>query len=162
MESIISSAIGLALAVVVAGLITFLSVWLFERSTRDIDEWSELLRGNPAVGIVLAAIVVAIGLIVRPGLQGSLISADVGRARLAYETLVNVVGLSIGLIAAIAAVALSLWVFTRLTGGLNEWAEIANGNQAVAILMAGVILAVALLVATSVDRIVVAVTDALF
>jgi uncharacterized membrane protein YjfL (UPF0719 family) len=162
MEEIISSAIGVALAIIVAGLITFLSVWLFERSTRDIDEWAELLRGNPAVGIVLAAIVVAIGLIVRPGLQGPLISADVGNARPAYETLVNIVGLTIGLIAAIVAVGLSLWVFTRLTGGLNEWAEIANGNQAVAIMMAGVILAVALLVATSVDRVVVALTEALF
>ena len=162
MEAIISSAIGVALAIVVASLITFLSVWLFERSTRDIDEWAELLRGNPAVGIVLAAIVVAIGLIVRPGLQGPLISADVGNARLAYETLVNIVGLTIGLIAAIVAVGLSLWLFTRLTGGLNEWAEIASGNQAVAIMMAGVILAVALLVATSVDRVVVALTEALF
>ena len=69
METVFSSGVGLALTVVVAGLITFLGVWLFERSTRDIDEWAELRDGNLAVGIVMGAIVVAVGVIVRPALQ---------------------------------------------------------------------------------------------
>ena len=45
---------------------------------------------------------------------------------------------------------------------LDELAELAKGNTSVALLMAGVILAVALLTASAVDRIVVAFTDALF
>jgi len=159
MEEIFSSGAGLALTVVVAGLVSFLSVWLFERTTRDIDEWVELRRGNLAVGVVMAAIVVAVGVIVRPALQEPLIAADVGRSRPLYELLVNAIGLLIALVLAIVAVALAVWLFTRLTTGLDEWSELAGGNHAVAVLMAGVILAVALLTATAVERIVRALTE---
>jgi uncharacterized membrane protein YjfL (UPF0719 family) len=162
MEEVFSSLAGLALTVVVAGLVTFLGVWLFERATRNIDEWAELRRGNLAIGIVMAAMVVAVGIIVRPALQDPLIAADVGRSRPFYELLVNAVGLLIALMLAVAAVGFSVWLFTRLTTDLDEWVELLEGNQAVALLLAGVVLAVALLTATAVDRIVVALTEAIF
>lgn len=162
MEEVFSSLAGLALTVIVAGLVTFLGVWLFERATRDVDEWTELRRGNLAVGIVMAAFVVAVGIIVRPALKDPLIIADVGRSRPFYELLVNAVGLLIALMLAIVAVGLAVWLFTRLTTDLDEWVELMEGNQAVALLMAGVVLAVALLTATAVDRIVVALTGAIF
>jgi uncharacterized membrane protein YjfL (UPF0719 family) len=161
MEEIFSSVAGLVLTVVVAGLVTFLGVWLFERTTRDIDEWAALRQGNLAVGIVMGAIVLAVGIIVRPALQGPIILADVGRARPLYEVMVNAIGLLIALVLAILAVGLAVWLFTRLTTNLDEWAEVAEGNNAVAVLMAGVVLAVALLTATAVERIIVALTDAL-
>lgn len=162
MEAVFSSGAGLALTVIVAGLVTFLGVWLFERTTRDIDEWDELRQGNLAVGIVMGAIVVAVGVIVRPALQEPLITADVGRWRPLYELLINAVGLFIALGLAVVATSLAIWLFTRLTTDLDEWAELANGNQAVAVLMAGVILAVALLTSTAVERIVIALTEAIF
>ena len=161
MEEVFSSVAGLALTVVVAGLVTFLGVWLFERATRDIDEWAALREGNLAVGIVMGAIVLAVGIIVRPALQDPIIVADVGRARPVYEITVNTIGLLIALVLAILAVGLAVWLFTRLTTNLDEWTEVAEGNSAVAVLMAGVVLAVALLTATAVDRIIVALTDAL-
>jgi uncharacterized membrane protein YjfL (UPF0719 family) len=162
MEEVFSSAFGLALTVIVAGLITFMGVWLFERTTRDIDEWAELRRGNLAVGVVMGAIVLAVGIIVRPALQEPLIAADVGRSRPFYELLVNAVGLLVALLLAIVAVGLAVWLFTRLTSDLDERAELAAGNNAVATLMAGVVLAVALLTATAVERIVGVLTDAIF
>jgi uncharacterized membrane protein YjfL (UPF0719 family) len=162
MEAVFSSGVGLALTVVVAGLVTFLGVWLFERSTRDIDEWAELRAGNLAVGIVMGAIVVAVGIIVRPALQDPLIAADLGRSRPFYELLINALGLLIALALAVVAIGLAAWLFTRLTTDLDEWAELVDGNQAVAALMAGVVLAVALLTATAVDRIVADLTNALF
>jgi uncharacterized membrane protein YjfL (UPF0719 family) len=162
MEAVFSSGVGLALTVVVAGLVTFLGVWLFERSTRDIDEWAQLRDGNLAVGIVMGAIVVAVGIIVRPALQDPLIAADLGRSRPFYELLINAVGLLIALALAVVAVGFAVWLFTRLTTDLDEWAELADGNRAVAALMAGVVLAVALLTAAAVDRIVADLTNALF
>ena len=162
MEEVFSSATALVLVAVVSGLVAFLGVWLFERITRDIDEWSELRQGNLAVGLVMAAIVVAVAIIIRPALQDPLILSDVGRARPVYELLVNAAGLLIALVLAVLAVGLAVWLFTRLTTDLDEWAELAEGNTAVAILMAGVILAVALLTAAAVDRIVVAITDLAF
>jgi uncharacterized membrane protein YjfL (UPF0719 family) len=162
MEEVFSSAAGLVLTVIVAGLVTFLSVWLFERTTRDIDEWAQLRQGNLAVGIVMAAIIVAVGIIVRPALQEPLINIDAGRARPLYELMVNAVGLLVALFLAIVAVGFSVWLFTRLTTDLDEWTELAEGNRAVAVLMAGVIVAIAVLTATAVDRIVVALTEATF
>lgn len=162
MEELFSSMAGLALTVVVAALVTYLGVWVFGRATRDIDEWAELRRGNLAVGVVMASIVVAVGIIVRPALQDPLITADVGRARPLYELFINAIGLLVALLLAIAAVGLAVWLFTRLTIDLDEWAELANSNHAVAALMAGVVLAVGLLTATAVDRIVVALTEAIF
>lgn len=159
MEELFGSVAGLALTVVVAGLVTFLGVWLFERATREIDEWAELRRGNLAIGIVMASIVVAVGIVVRPALQDPLITADLGRSRPLYELMVSAFGLLIALVLAIGAVGLSLWLFTRLTTNLDEWTELENGNHAVAVLMAGVILAIALLTATAVERIVRALTD---
>jgi len=162
MEEILSSGAGLALTVVVAGLVAFLGVWLFERATRDIDEWAELRQGNLAVGVVMAAMVVAVGIIVRPALQDPLISADVGSSRPLYELLANAIGLLVALLLAVVSVGLAVWLFTRLTTDLDEWAALADGNQAVAVLMAGVVLAVALLTATAVERIVAALTDVIF
>jgi uncharacterized membrane protein YjfL (UPF0719 family) len=162
MEEVFSSGAGLALTVVVAALVAYLGVWLFEQSTRDIDEWDELRQGNLAMGVVMAAIVLAVGIIVRPALQDPLVAADVGRSRPLYELAVNGIGLLIALLLAVMAVALAIWLFTRLTGDLDEWAELAAGNRAVAVLMAGVILSVALLTTTAVDRIVAALTDAIF
>jgi uncharacterized membrane protein YjfL (UPF0719 family) len=63
---------------------------------------------------------------------------------------------------AVVAVGLAVLLFTRLTADLDEWSELAGGNHAVAVLMAGVMLSVALLTATAVDRIVVALTDVIF
>jgi uncharacterized membrane protein YjfL (UPF0719 family) len=162
MEEVFGSATALVLVAVVSGLVAFLGVWLFERITRDIDEWSELRKGNLAVGLVMAAIVVAAGIIIRPALQDPLILSDVGRARPVYELLVNAAGILIALVLAVLAVGLAVWLFTRLTTDLDEWSELAEGNTAVAILMAGVILSVALLTAAAVDRIVVAITDLAF
>jgi uncharacterized membrane protein YjfL (UPF0719 family) len=162
MEAIFSSGVGLALAVVVAGLVTFLGVWLFERITRDMDEWAELRQGNVAVGIVMGAIVVAVGIIVQPALRDPLIAEDLGRSRPFYELFINGAGVIIALGLAVVAVGLAIWLFTRLTTDLDEWAELTAGNNAVALLMAGVILAVALLTATAVDRIVTALIDAVF
>ena len=159
MEELFGAVASLALTVVVAGLATFFGVWLFERATRGIDDWTELRAGNVAIGVVMASIVVAVGVIVRPALEVPLIAADLGRSRPLYELLVNAFGLVIALILAIGAVGLSLWLFTRLTTDLDEWAELRDGNSAVAILMAGVILAIALLTAAAVERIVGALTD---
>jgi uncharacterized membrane protein YjfL (UPF0719 family) len=162
MEAIFSSVFGLALAVLVAALVAFLGVWLFERLTREVDEWAELRQGNVAMGIVMGAIVLAVGLIVQPAIQGPLVTADLGRSRPFYELLVNAVGLLVALILSVGAIGLAVWLFTRLTVDLEEWSALAADNRAVAILLAGVILTVALLTSTAVERIVVALTQAVF
>ena len=58
-----------------------------------------------------------------------------------------------GLLLSIVAIGRSLWVFTRLTGSIDEWAEIGRGNVAIAATLAGVIIATALIASTALDSI---------
>mgnify|MGYP001822943286 FL=1 len=58
----------LAIAIILSAIAAFLSFYLFQWFTRDLDEWEELRQGNPAVGVVLGAIVVAVALMLRPAL----------------------------------------------------------------------------------------------
>jgi uncharacterized membrane protein YjfL (UPF0719 family) len=57
------------------------------------------------------------------------------------------------LVLSLAIIAFALWLFTRLTGELDEWAEVGRGNVGVAVMLTGVILAAALLSGVALDSI---------
>jgi len=149
--------IGLALVEVVvaallAALAAYAGLYTINRATRDVDEWAELKRGNPAVGVVMAAAIAGLAVILRRSLVVPAIRADIAPAvrpllGLGALALQFVVALVVGL----AAMAFTVWLFSRLTRDVDEVAELAKGNVAVAALLAGVLLAVALLVAPAVE-----------
>jgi uncharacterized membrane protein YjfL (UPF0719 family) len=142
----------LVVAILLAVLAAYLGIFLFELTTRDIDEWTELRRGNLSVGMVLAGIAVGIALVLRPATQVPLTGWDVGDRWLPVFVLAReAVQLAVGVVLAVAAVALSLWLFSRLTGQIDEMAELKQDNRAVAALLVGVVLAVSLLVASAVE-----------
>lgn len=155
MEAAFLSAAQFALAVVFSALAAYLGVWLFDRTTPDLDEWALLKAGNAAVGVVLGSIVLGVALVVRPALQvNTALRPDAG-AVLGVVVLLGLqaIQIAVGLLFAVAAIALALWIFTRLTGDLDEWSEIARGNQAVGLLLAGVILSTALISGVALDAI---------
>lgn len=149
--------IGLGLAQVViaallAALATYAGLYVVNRATRDVDEWAELRRGNPAIGIAMGAAILGLALILRPTLTLPAVRPDVAPTlrplvSLGMLALQFVLALVIGL----AAMAFAVWLFNRLTHDLDELAELTKGNLAVAALLAGVLLAVALLVAPAVE-----------
>jgi uncharacterized membrane protein YjfL (UPF0719 family) len=142
----------LVVAILLAVLAAYLGIYLFELTTRDIDEWAELRRGNMSVGMVLAAIAVGIALILRPATQVALTGWDVGNRWLPVYVLAReAVQLLVGVILAVAAVALALWLFSRLTGEIDEMAELKKDNRSIGALLVGVVLAVSLLVASAVE-----------
>ena len=142
----------LVVAILLAVLAAYLGIVLFELTTRDIDEWAELRRGNMSVGLVLAAITVGIALILRPATQVALTGWDVGNQWLPVYVLAReAVQLVVGVILAVAAVALALWLFSRLSGQIDEMAELKKDNRSIAALLVGVVLAVSLLVASAVE-----------
>ena len=136
----------LLVATLAGAVATFLGVVLFDRATRGIDEWLELERNNPAVGIVLGAIVLAVAWMLRPALQVSVQHWDIGAARVLVALGIQLAQILVGLVIAVLAIVFALWVFDRLTTRLDEWAELKRGNTAVAALLAGVIVGVSLLV----------------
>lgn len=142
----------LIVAILLAVLSAYLGIVLFELITRDIDEWEEIRRGNVSVGMVVGAIVIGVALILRPATQVSLAGWDVGNAQLPfYVLLTEALQIVVGLVLAVAAVWLAMWLFSRLTGRLDEQVELKKDNRSVALLLVGVVLAVSLLVASAVD-----------
>jgi len=150
--SVFLSGVQLLLAVVLSALAAYLGVWLFSRATPGLDEWAELRKGNPAVGLVMGAVVVGVAIILRPALNIVSLRLDVGATLdVALRLLTQALLVAVGLVLSLAAIAFALWLFTRLTGELDEWAEIAKGNVGVAALLAGVILGTALLSGVALD-----------
>ncbi|MBP7686542.1 MAG: DUF350 domain-containing protein [Thermoflexales bacterium] len=154
MAALFLSGAQLVISVITAALVAFLSIWLFDKTTRGIDEWNELRKGNVAVGVVLAAIIVGVGIILRPGLAPAALNLDVGPGNAVVIRLaVQLIQILIGLLLSIVSIGAALWIFTRLTGAIDEWAEIGRGNVAIAIVLAGVVIATALIVSTALDAI---------
>ena len=150
--SVFLSGVQLLLAVVLSALAAYLGVWLFSRATPGLDEWAELRKGNPAVGLVMGAVVVGVAIILRPALNIVSLRLDVGATLdVALRLLTQALLVAVGLVLSLAVIAFALWLFTRLTGELDEWAEIAKGNVGVAVLLAGVILGTALLSGVALD-----------
>jgi uncharacterized membrane protein YjfL (UPF0719 family) len=66
--------IQLVLALVLAVLMQYVGLRVFGELTKELDEWGKLRKGNAAVGIVMAAIVIAVSTIVSQGVA-SIIAA---------------------------------------------------------------------------------------
>lgn len=147
METALLSAAQFALAIVFSALAAYLGVWLFDRTTPNVDEWTLLKQGNVAVGLVLGAIVLGVAIVLRPALQvNTALRPDAGAVWGGVLLLgLQAIQVIVGLIFAVVAIALALWIFTRLTGDLDEWAEIVRGNVAVGIMLSGVVLSAALI-----------------
>ena len=154
MANLFFSGVQFIAAIIAAAIVAYLSVWLFARATRGIDEWNELRKGNVAVGIILGAMIIGVGLVLRPALAPLGLNLDAAPAdAVAYRILLHGVQVLVGILLAIVSLGLSLWLFTRLTGSIDEWAEIGRGNVAIAAVLVGVIIATALVTSTTMDAV---------
>jgi uncharacterized membrane protein YjfL (UPF0719 family) len=149
-ESIIIGIIQLIIAAVLAVVSLYIGFAMLDRMTSKIDEEKELAKGNIAVGILVASIFVSIAIVIQSGIAGistglrNAISGDI------YSLIASIIQLILGMILAIAGIYLSLNVFDKLTKEIDEFEEIRKGNVAVAVEMAGVIIAVALIIQSGV------------
>jgi len=67
----------LVLALILAVAMQYIGLSVLGKLTKGVKEWAELKKGNVAIGIVMAAIVIALGTIVAQGVE-SIISAIFG------------------------------------------------------------------------------------
>jgi uncharacterized membrane protein YjfL (UPF0719 family) len=143
----------LVVAVLLAAIIAYLSFFLFQAVTRRIDEWEELRQGNPAIGLVLGAAVIAVAIVLRPALEVSTSLWDAGQDLYVRVLLVQAIHIVIGLILAAIALVFAVYLFSTLTRGLDEIAELKRGNIAVAGLLSGVLIAVGLMISQAVEQV---------
>lgn len=149
-ESIIIGIVQLIIAVILAVVSLYMGFAILDRMTSNIDEEKELAKGNVAVGILVASIFVSIAIIVQSGVAGISIGLRDAVNGNIYSLIASVIQLMVGMILAIAGIYLSLNIFDKLTKGIDEFEEIRKGNVAVALEMAGVVIAVALIIQSGV------------
>jgi uncharacterized membrane protein YjfL (UPF0719 family) len=152
----------LAVAIILSAVAAYLAFYLFQWFTRDLDEWAELRRGNPAVGVVLGAIIVAVAIVLRPALRVNVEGWDVGRNVYFWVLFAEGVQLAVGLVLTVITLAVALYLFAALTRGIDEVAELAAGNMAVAGLLAGVVVGVGLMVSQAIEQIMALISTVLF
>ncbi|MGA2121175.1 MAG: DUF350 domain-containing protein [Methanoregula sp.] len=146
----------LIVALIFAVVALYIGFAVLGKITKDIDEEKELAKGNTAVGIIVAAVFVAIALVVESGVSGlsSGISKALAVGLFSTDGLLTI-GLSIfqllaGIVLSVGSIYLALILLDKLTKGVEEFEELKKGNVAVALEMGGVIIAVAWIIQSGV------------
>ena len=152
MHQLVLALIQLVIAIGLSAISAYLAFFLFQMVTRGVDEVSELRQGNLALGILLGAIVVSVAIVLRPALAVDTTAWDLGRDLVWRALLIEAVQIVVGLALAIIALLVALALFAALTRGFDEVAELKKGNLAIAALLAGVSLGVALMLSPSVAQ----------
>lgn len=148
--------IQLIIAIIFAVIALYIGFLVLSKIPKGIDGEKELAKGNVAVGIIVAAVFVAIALVVQSGVSG--ISVGINKAMAFGFMSVDgmlVIGIALaqlflGIILAVGVIFLALKILDKLTTGVEEFEEIKKGNIAVALEMAGVIVAVAVIIQSGV------------
>ena len=156
LTNVVVGLIQLIVSIVFAVLALYIGFAVLSKINKNMDEEKELAKGNAAVGIIVAAVFVAIALVVQSGVSG--LSVGINKALsvgiLSVDGLLAIgvafIQLILGIVLAIGAIYLALNVLDKLTKGVNEFEEIKKGNVAVALMMGGVIIAVAVIIQSGV------------
>jgi uncharacterized membrane protein YjfL (UPF0719 family) len=154
--NVVVGLIQLIISIIFAVLALYIGFAVLIRINKNMDEEKELARGNVAVGIIVAAVFVAIALVVQSGVSG--LSVGINKALsvgiLSVDGLLAIgvafIQLILGIVLAVGAIYLALYVLDKLTKGFDEFEEIKKGNIAVALMMGGVIIAVAVIIQSGV------------
>jgi uncharacterized membrane protein YjfL (UPF0719 family) len=146
----------LIVAIILAVVALYIGFGVLNRITKGIDEEKELAKGNAAVGIIVAAVFFAIAIVVQSGVTGigsgiaKAISVGLFSTDGYIAIVLAIVQLVLGILLAVGAIYLALRILDHLTKGVEEFEELKKGNVAVALEMAGVIIAVAIIIQSGV------------
>ena len=109
---------------------------MLDRITPDLDEWKEIKKGNLALGILFAAVMISLVLLIEPRIIDfvSNIRIDVAPITAAKLLIVTLFNYIIGLLSGIFVIYLTLHIIDRITPDLDEMKEMKKGNIAVALI----------------------------
>jgi uncharacterized membrane protein YjfL (UPF0719 family) len=152
--------IGLALLKLVIGLVLsmgsiYIGLRAFDRMTPGIEEMEEIKKGNVAVGILMAAVVISIATVVQSGVQsfGNNIAAGMSVPMIAIALTISTANLLFSVLVAVFSLYIAMRILDRITEDINETEEFKQGNVAVAVMEAGVLIAVAFVIQASIGDI---------
>ncbi|MGZ3475571.1 MAG: DUF350 domain-containing protein [Polyangiales bacterium] len=119
---------------------------------REEDTEKQLAKGNAAVGILQAACLISLGLLVSPAVQATFDAMDLlyrGQAiapgMLGRFTLYAFLHVGTALIVGAGVVTLGTFLFNRFTKDVDEMEEVRKGNIAPALTLGAVLIVMALM-----------------
>ncbi|MEM4389738.1 MAG: DUF350 domain-containing protein [Candidatus Micrarchaeia archaeon] len=156
LAAIAAGALELFFGLVYAVSAIYLGIKLFDRLTPEIDELEELRKGNAAVAIVVAAIIIALAGIIQTGFMDfeAQLKAGLSVPLILLLIVLAFVKLLWSLLVALTALFVALKVLDVLTADVDEVKELKRRNVAIAILIAGVLLAVSFVIQPGVSAII--------
>lgn len=141
------------LQVFVGMLFAILSVYLglrfFDKMTEGIDEIKELKKGNVAVAVILASLMLSIGTIIQQGVNqfDNVLLKGISLPLFIIAFVMAMFQLAVVILIAVMVIYVAIRVLDSMTVGINELEEIKKGNVAVALVVAAVIYLVSFVVA---------------
>ena len=129
LTNVVVGLIQLIISIIFAVLALYIGFAVLSKINKNMDEEKEIARGNVAVGIIVAAVFVAIALVVQSGVSG--LSVGINKAInigvLSVDGLLAIgtafIQLILGIVLAVGAIYLALYVLSKLTKGVDEFAE---------------------------------------
>ena len=113
---------------------------ILDRFTKGIDEVAELKRGNLAVGILFAAVILAYTNVIGSGLdqvtEGVLAGTLLQRL---FNLIGGLVNLGVAVTVASLTVRYALFAFGKIMKEVDPMSELKKANLAIAFLLAGII-----------------------
>ncbi|MBI3549135.1 MAG: hypothetical protein HY078_08865 [Elusimicrobia bacterium] len=147
----------LAVSVLLSVGVVFITYKVFVKANTDFDEIQAIKDGNTAVGVLVAALLLASANIIFQGLTPllNLLTVHLGHSSSVSNWQIALYGVGNLLMAftlSIVAMSFSLRMFGRLTRpAMRAGVELEHGNLAVGILLSGVVLVVGLYIGDGVN-----------
>ncbi len=150
--SIIIFLLQIFVGILFAILSVYLGLRFFDKMTEGIDEIKELKRGNVAVALILASLMLSIGTIIQQGVNqfDNVLMKGVSLPLFIIAFVMAIFQLAIVILIAVIVIYVAIKVLDSMTVGINELEEIKKGNTAVALVVAIVIYLVSFVVAGAV------------
>lgn len=147
-----------AITLVLSFVLVFVTYKILLKLTPHFDEEKQLHRRNAAVGLVLGSVLVGEAIIVKQAVYPvmavvQIYSLSDQKSMLGFLRMMVLAGGHILLAGLLAVLCLLLcfWLFDKLTPGIDQYREIREGNVAIAVFMALLIVAISLLASAGVS-----------
>ena len=146
------------LAVVMSGLVIYVTYRVFIRANPDFDMEEEIKKGNVATGLLVGTILICASAFLQKGMASVvgmfrlyLTAPDQAVLPLWQLCLLGVGHLVFSMFVAVATISFILRLFGRLTARMQEGKELQKGNLAVGILLSSVVIVATLYVSEGVS-----------
>ena len=145
------------LAVVMSGVVIYVTYRVFIRANPDFDMEDEIKKGNIATGLLVGTILICASVFLQKGMESVvgmfrlyMTAPDSAPLALWQMVLLGFGHLALSLFLAVLTISVTLRLFGRFTRRMQEGKELQKGNIAVGILLSSVVIVATLYVAEGV------------